>query len=91
MLAFGQAAFQHAEAAGERQAIRVELQWAGRLDHQGSDDEVGQRQGVQFLADSVGSFAAELGGLLGANGGLVGLLFVEHQFDFPTRPRFKRR
>ena len=84
MLAFGQAAFQHVEAAGERQAVRVRIQGAGRFDHQRADHEVGQRQGVPFLPHAVGSFAAQVRGLPGADRVLVSLLFVEHQLDPPA-------
>ena len=44
MLAFRQAAFQNAEAARERQAVRVQWLRPRRFDHPRADHEVGQRQ-----------------------------------------------
>src|SRR5512143_2709767 len=59
-LAFGQPTLQDLETSGERQAVRVQVDRRGRLEHQRPDHEMGQRYGIDLLDHSLWRLAPQL-------------------------------
>lgn len=83
-VALRQAALQDVKAPGEREPIGIELFAPGGFKHQGPDHEMSQRQGIHFLNHPGRGFAADVRRLGGPTRVLMGLLFIEHQFRFPS-------
>jgi len=83
-VAFRQATFEDLEAAGERKAIRVEIDRRGCLEHQGADHKVRQRQSIHFLDHARGGLASQVGRFRRSPGVLVRFLLVERQLLLPA-------
>jgi hypothetical protein len=64
-VALRQTTLQNLEASRERKPVGIKMFPLGGFKHQGADDKMTQRQGVQLLNDSGWCFAAELSGLGG--------------------------
>src|SRR3982751_4273390 len=76
-VAFGEAAFQDLETPRKRQPVRVETDRRGGLEHQRPNDEMTQRQRIEFLDHTRGRLAPKLRRLGRTPWVVVRLLFVE--------------
>ncbi len=81
---FGQTTLQNLKTTGKREAVRIKINLPCRLEHQGSDNKMSQGQRIQFLNDPLGRFASQMRRLGSSPRILVCLLFVKHEFVFPT-------
>ena len=83
-VAFRKPALKDSEAADERQTVHIHSGLLCRLEHHRADDEMTDRQSVQFLLDAGRRLAAQVRRLFRAEGILMRLLLIKHDLLFPT-------
>ena len=81
-VALGQTGLQDPQAARKRQPIHIQIDRVGRFQHQRSDNEVTQRQCIDFLLHDHRSLAAEVGWLARTTRAQVGFLLVERRLIY---------
>lgn len=79
-LKFKDRILENAEGADKADAVRVEISLASGFMDKDTHDVVGDEQGIKLLDHAIGLETAE--GVI--DQALVGLQFVNHQFDLPT-------